>query len=89
MAAAAAAATATMTTTTTTTTTSAGNVLVKKPVITRLDSGHGDRKIRSSPPEDNTGDDKGMQKGRGEEERRHGAVVVDVATPFFASLSAN
>lgn len=28
-------------------------VLVKKPVITRLDSGLDDRKIRSSPLEDN------------------------------------
>jgi len=64
-----------------------GSVLVKKPVITRLDSGHGDRKIRSSPPEDSTVvDNKGMRKswGRGGE-----AVAVDVATPFFASLSAN
>jgi len=29
--------------------------LVKKPVITRLDSGLGDRKMRSTPPEDSAG----------------------------------
>jgi len=32
-----------------------GGVLVKKPVITRLDSGLGDRKMHSTPPEDSTG----------------------------------
>lgn len=47
-----------------------GSVLVKKPVITRLDSGHGDRKIRSSPPEDSAVDNKGMRMGR--ERRRNG-----------------
>lgn len=41
-----------------------GGVLVKKPVITRLDSELADRKIRLSPFEDNTRDTKGW-KGRG------------------------
>lgn len=59
-----------------------GGVLVKKPVITRLDSELADRKIRSSPPEDNTRDAKGV-------ERTRVAPVVDFAAPFFAFLSAN
>jgi len=81
--AAAAAAVATATTTTTMTAVASS---LKKPVITRLDSGHNDRKICSSPLEDNIG---GMVKGYERKKRRRNAAVVDVATSFFASLSTN
>lgn len=74
------------TTTSTMSTTTTMLFSLKTCYYSRLDSGHDDRKIRSSPPEDNIRDGKGMRKGR---KRRRDVVIVDVATPFFASLSAN